>query len=108
MLPIRPGSRRGYLILQEYFARPDKFLFARLARLEAAFAGIEAPAAEILVLLDHLPTDLQGKLRPENFRLGCTPAVNLFPHQADPIRVTGRVVDYPIVPDSRSPRSYEV
>jgi type VI secretion system protein ImpG len=34
--------------------------------------------------------------------------VNLFPHTADPIRLTHTAVEYPIQPDARAPDAYEV
>ncbi|MEJ7640153.1 MAG: type VI secretion system baseplate subunit TssF [Singulisphaera sp.] len=45
---------------------------------------------------------------PDNFRLGCTPIVNLFPQVAEPIRLTHRRTEYRVVPDVARPLATEV
>jgi type VI secretion system protein ImpG len=108
LLPRPPGTSLAYRLLQEYFAFPDKFLFADAGGLSKFAASVPGDALEILVLLGEMPTDLLGKLAPENFKLGCTPAINLFSHQADPIQLKRTIVDYSIVPDAHAPDAYEV
>jgi type VI secretion system protein ImpG len=58
--------------------------------------------------LERLPLDLEGKLGRQNLKLGCTPAVNLFPQPAEPIRCEGNLAEYRVVPDTRAPLAYEV
>lgn len=108
MVPDRGGAAHGYRLLTEYFTFPDKFHFFRLGGIGPALSRLDSDTAELLVLLDDFPIELQGKLSAENFRLGCTPAVNLFMHDADPIRMTGTDVEYRVVPDVHSPDAYEV
>jgi type VI secretion system protein ImpG len=48
------------------------------------------------------------RFTPDNLQLGCVPAVNLFPHRPDPIRLTQHASEYPVVADARSPMAYEV
>jgi type VI secretion system protein ImpG len=47
-------------------------------------------------------------VEPANLRLGCTPAVNLFPRTADPIRLAHNTVEYQVLPDARALEGYEV
>jgi type VI secretion system protein ImpG len=108
MLEYPPESFRGYRLLQEYFAFPDKFLFVELSGLGPLAGESKSDTLEIWVLL---PQPLaEHDLRPvaANFKLWCTPIVNLFPHQADPIRLDQTAVEYRVTPDSRSPRAFEV
>jgi type VI secretion system protein ImpG len=42
------------------------------------------------------------------FRLGCTPAINLFAKPADPITLTHAEPEYRVVPDRRRPEAHEV
>jgi type VI secretion system protein ImpG len=100
-------DRLGYRLLQEYLAFPEKYLFCDLVGLAGATGGL-GREAEILILLESFPRDLEGQLGVENFKLGCTPAVNLFPHQAEPIRVSGTLAEHPVVPDAHEPLAYEV
>lgn len=108
MLEYPKESFFGYRLLQEYFAFPDKYLFAELGGLDRVKGGEDAEYLEISVLFSESLNDIEIRLGPENLKLGCTPAVNLFSHTVDPIRLTHTSVDYPVSPDVRSPRSYEV
>ena len=103
-------SFRGYRLLQEYFAFPEKFLFVDLTGLDQAPNDPEQPQEylELSLYLRRSMATIDVRFTPENLQLGCVPAVNLFPHRPDPIRLTHQSVEYPIVPDARSPYSYEV
>lgn len=98
----------GYRVLQEYFAFPDKFLFVELRGFEEATRRCDGNELELLVLLPESVAQLDVRVAPENLKLGCTPAINLFPQTADPIRLTHAAIEYPVVPDARAPSSYEV
>ncbi|WP_158501758.1 type VI secretion system baseplate subunit TssF [Vitiosangium sp. GDMCC 1.1324] len=106
VLPSPPHLHRGYRLLQEYFAFPEKFLFFELA-LERACVQASQQALEVLVLLDATPGE-DLALTPETFRLGCTPIVNLFPQLAEPIRLDQRRTEYPLVPDYRRQQELEL
>jgi type VI secretion system protein ImpG len=107
-LDYPPESFVGYRLLQEYFAFPDKFLFVDLTGIDRAPRSEEEDFLELSVLLRQSVATIDVRFAPEHLQLGCTPAVNLFPHRADPIRLTHTSVEYPVAPDARSPLSYEV
>ncbi len=108
MLEYGGSGHLGHRLLQEYFCFPDKFLFADLTGLDGkTLAGI-GKEMEILILLDKLPLDLESRLGVENLKLGCTPAVNLFPHTADPLILEHTRSEYRVVPDGHHPQGYEV
>ncbi len=108
LLEAARDSQLGYRLLQEYFCFPDKYLFVDVGGLDGgALAGC-GRELELLVLLDHVPLELGTKLGPENLKLGCAPAANLFPHQAEPIRLTHATPEYQIVPDAHAANAYEV
>jgi type VI secretion system protein ImpG len=50
---------------------------------------------------DYIPTT-------ETFRLGCTPVVNLFTQQAEPIRLDQTQHEYRVVPEVRRPLANEI
>jgi type VI secretion system protein ImpG len=108
LLEYPAESFLGYRLLQEYFSFPEKFLFVEFAALEKQTREIEGDRMELLVFLAQPAAQIDVRVEPQNLKLGCTPAVNLFPHTADPIRLTHTAVEYPVVPDARSPSSYEV
>ena len=86
LLEYPPESFVGYRLLQEYFAFPDKFLFVELAGLDRAPRPEEQDFLELAVLLRRSAASIDVKFTPERLQLGCTPAVNLFSHRADPVR----------------------
>jgi len=51
---------------------------------------------------------LQQTLSPANFKLGCTPVINLFNQAAEPIRISHEQSTYPVIPDNRQPLASEV
>ncbi|HEY0846746.1 MAG TPA: type VI secretion system baseplate subunit TssF [Noviherbaspirillum sp.] len=103
----------GYRLLSEYFAFPDKFLFIDLCGLDVPAAQHAGSRLRVQILLSAFPDTerynrLTQTLSAGNFRLGCTPVINLFPHAAEPIRVSHQKTTYPVVVDGRRPLAYEV
>lgn len=103
----------GYRLLSEYFAFPDKFMFVDLAGLDARPLQHAGNRLQVEIFLSAWSESerherLAQTLSPGNFRLGCTPAVNLFRQAAEPIRLTHRKASYPVVADMRRPLAYEV
>lgn len=121
LIPYDERSHPAYRLLTEYFAFPDKFNFIDLplprAALPSVKEGAEAsPAAQTLtlhfVLADMRSDSEQARvletISARNFALGCSPVVNLFQQNADPIRVTHASTQYPVVVDARRAFGYEV
>jgi type VI secretion system protein ImpG len=107
---LLPYPRRvfgGFLLLQELFAFPQKFLFVDVAGVAGALRTLDAgPRAELFfVVAPFEPAErreiLELGVAPRAFRLGCTPVVNLFQQTAEPILLTQRQSEYPVVPDAR-------
>jgi len=107
LLPYPRNSFQGYRILQEYLCVPDAFRFLDLRGLAAALPDEAASEFRLVFRFSRtLPRD--ARVGVENFQLHCTPAVNLFEQDADPIDLTGERAEYPILPSSRNPAHYEV
>ena len=113
LLPYPASSFAGHRLLMEYFAFPEKFMFADLSSLESVAAAGFKDAIEIIFLISEIESEgrvqrLELELSKKTFRLGCSPVVNLFPKVAEPIQLSQRQYEYPIVPDVRRPYSMEV
>jgi type VI secretion system protein ImpG len=107
LYPYPANTFSGYRILQEYFCFPEKFLFVEIKNLEESLKNIPAPTQnasefELHFLLTDLPENYES-FRLDNWRLFCTPVVNLFPFDAAPIRIDQHQTEYRIVPDPRHP-----
>lgn len=107
MLPYSSRSFLGYRLIQEYFHFPEKFLFFEIGGLSAVRKHGFENEVSLVLLLDEAPR-LDQKLEPQNFRLGCTPIVNLFQQTAEPIRLDHAHTEYRVVPDVRRQPTTEV
>jgi type VI secretion system protein ImpG len=113
LFPYPANTFPGYRILQEYFFFPEKFLFVELADLEQGInqsilqSFHKATGFEIHFALKELP-EFYASFRADNWRLFCTPVVNLFPMDASPLTLNQRQTEYRIVPEPRLPSHYAV
>jgi type VI secretion system protein ImpG len=113
LLPFVRRSMDGHRLLQEYFAFPEKFLFFDLEGLEPLGQAGFGEEAEIVFLFSSFERSerqqvLELGVNERTFRLGCTPAINLFPLQAEPILLSQTQHEYTIVPDNRHSRVMEI
>jgi len=113
MLDPGPLGLQAHRLLLEWFAFPEQFTSLRISGLN--HPDLRRPFRRMRLTFDlgGLP-DAPGLVRhlqalPAGmFRLGCTPALNLFPALAEPIRLTHRSVSYPIRVDPRRPGVFHV
>lgn len=108
LLPYPGRSFIGYRLLSEYFSFPSKFLFVDVAGLEQLDRKRLANRLEILLFLNRGIPNLESQVQAETFRLGCTPIVNLFVQEADPIHLTHAKSEYLVIPDVRHHGAMEV
>lgn len=107
LLPHEKRSFRGYRILSEYFACPERFLFTELTGLGSAFGRCEQ-SCDIVVLFNRSVGPLVEAVTNDNVRLYCTPAVNLFEMQLGRTQVSPFDHEHQVIPDRTKPLDYEV
>ncbi len=103
LLPVGPRAFQGYRLLHEYFAFPERFLFAHLRGLSRGIRECKGNEIELLVALDRADSSLEPVVTPSNVSLFSTPAVNLFPKRADRIQLSDADSEYHLVPDRAHP-----
>jgi type VI secretion system protein ImpG len=109
LLPYPPNAFNGYRLLQEYFALPEKFLFVDISGLRDILQNAsDTDATFRLSFVFNRTLDPQVRVREHHFRLFCTPVVNLFEHDADPIRLDRRQVEYRIRPSGRQQQHHAI
>lgn len=107
LLPAEERSFRGYRLLSEYFACPERFLFVDVKELGRAFR--QSPkACDVVFLFSRSSTVLTGAIEPSNFRMFATPAINLFEKQLGRVQITPYEHEYHVVPDRTKPLDFEV
>ncbi|WP_435017850.1 type VI secretion system baseplate subunit TssF [Tundrisphaera sp. TA3] len=108
LLPYPAQSFEGYRLLSEFFAFPAKFSFVDLGGFRAAAEAGFGDELEVVIFLNRSAPDIEGRVDASTFRLGCTPAINLFEQVAEPIRLTQSRYQYRVIPDVASPDGMEV
>ena len=108
LFPYPTNAFVGYRLFQEYFTLPQKFLFVDITGLAPMAHLAIKDRFELICEFSH-PLEEQVRLTTDNVRLYCTPIVNLFPKEADPIRLEhNRKVEYPVRPSGRNPTHFEI
>jgi type VI secretion system protein ImpG len=112
VLPYPPNALPGYRLLQEYFNFQQKFLFFEVDQLSKRHcaANPEAAASDTLDLLFVLrePPQPEPVVSARNFRLGCTPIINLFQKTSEPIRLDHLQLEYRLIADIRREATTEI
>jgi type VI secretion system protein ImpG len=105
LLPVPRRAFSGYQIIQDYFAFPQKYFFFDLAGFDRLPPDFGASAELVFLIAPFERPDrrhmLESGVSADTLRLGCTPIVNLFPQSSEPIRITHRRSEYPIIADAR-------
>jgi type VI secretion system protein ImpG len=106
LLPYLPTTFIGYRLIQEYFSLSQKFLFVDLQGLGRLHEVEGGQAFEVRLAFSQA---LAGTVRisPGNILLYCTPVVNLFKKDADPIRLEHDKVEYRVRPAGQNPTHFE-
>ncbi len=79
-----------------------------LPGLAKAIGQCNSHRLEIQIPLKRVSSRLENVVDAENFALFCSPAINLFPHNADRIHLDHRQPEFHIVPDRTRPMDFEV
>ncbi|BCW90475.1 hypothetical protein sos41_36450 [Alphaproteobacteria bacterium SO-S41] len=108
LLPVDGRSFRGYRVLQEYFACPERFQFIRVAGLRKALSQVTGKTAEILITTSTVDKRLAGALSEGAVRLFCAPAVNLFEKRCDPVLLDSGEHEFRVVPERMRPLDFEI
>lgn len=111
VLPAAPNALTGYRLLQEYFSFKQKFLFfdvESLARRNCVGdASGNSSTLDLLFVLRECPKQVPA-ISPRNFKLGCTPIINLFSKTSEPIRLDHYQLQYRLVADYRREATTEI
>ncbi len=108
LLPPTRRSFEGYRYLREYFAFPERYLFAEFNDLGPSIDKCESTELEIVILLNRRDRELERVIDEENFALNCTPVINLFPKRADRIHLSDKDHEYHVVADRTRPMDFEI
>lgn len=107
LLPYPKNALDGYRILQEYFLFPRRYFFFGLTGLRALWPNTSTERIRLEFTFSRpMPDDL--RVRTGDLALHCAPAINLFEHEAEPVRLSGKTLDYRLRPAGGRPDAYEI
>lgn len=106
LLPYPANAFDGFRLLQEYFAFPDKFLFVDLTGLDG-LQSLPATQFQVTIRFDR-PFPDKLRINQNYFRVNCTPVVNLFVHDGQPINVDHRRAEYRVRPEGSNADHYGI
>ena len=106
LLPWPKLAPNGYRLIQEYFTLPSKFLFFDVKGLEAA-AAVGDDRFELAFQFERPPA-LPARIGKEIFRLNCTPVINLFAIDSDPLRRDLSTYEYMVRAAEIDPHHMEI
>ena len=98
VLPYPKHSFAGYRLLQEYFAMKERFLFVDVRGLDRVVQKLELEQGMEVAFTFNRRLETFPLVARENVRLHCVPVINLFAHNADPVRLQHDRVQYLIQP----------
>ena len=105
VLPYPQNAFSGYRTLQEFFVFPEKFLFVDIKDVGSIPAGVET----FSLLLDmDIPVGERVNVTKDNFRLYCTPVINVFNCLGQPFRLDGKKMEHIVRPLLDNESRYQV
>jgi type VI secretion system protein ImpG len=108
LLPATATGFSGHRLVQEYFAFPQRFQFARIGGLAGVLSTMATSDVEIVVLFSRGDAALEKLVSADNVQLNCVPAVNLFSKRLDRVPVTEGLSQFHLLADRTRPQDFEV
>lgn len=108
LFPYPNHSFIGYRLLTEFFVFPEKFMFIDFNDIKLNLNEDYKNEINLYVYLDSADIELERNISKDNLLLSCSPVINLFPIQAEPVKLTHYQNSYEIIPDLRQYNSLEV
>lgn len=107
LIPLCGRSFSGFHLLHEYFAFREKYLFVSIENLGIVTWPAKVREFEIEIHSgDIFPGEVN--INAEMFKLHCCPVINLFKRTAEPVRLTQKRYEYPVVADAHHRYGVEV
>jgi len=107
LIPYPSNSFQGYRNIQEYFFLPEKFLFFDLLGWERWQNRGEGNRFEVTFEFDRVSMP-NPRIKATDIVLFATPVINIFPFDADPIRLDHRKTQYRVRPHCSNDTHYQV
>ncbi|MFT7681535.1 MAG: type VI secretion system protein ImpG [Moritella dasanensis] len=108
VLPYGKKSFDGYRLLVEQFVFPQKFLFVELVDLLSKLTPEFNDEVQFHFYFSAPSPELESNINQDSLKLNCTPIINCFEQQLEPVTLSPSVYEYRIVADNRDESCSEV
>lgn len=108
LLPASRPAFRGYRLLQEYAALPQRFLFFEVRGIAQSLARCTGNEIEIVLPFSRADAGLEALIDIDSVSLYCTPVINLFRKRLDRIDVSENQFEFHVIADRMRPVDFEV
>ncbi|MFW6245111.1 MAG: type VI secretion system baseplate subunit TssF [Fibrobacterota bacterium] len=108
LLPPVNSTSHHFSLLRDLFAYPEKFLFVDLFGSNNTDLTRSLPQNFSIHMRFDSPIKTASEISKENFKLHCSPAVNLFCKDTEPIVNNGSRSEHLVIPDSRDTSHYSI
>jgi type VI secretion system protein ImpG len=93
VVPYSKRSFSAYRTLIENFIFPEKFMFFELNKLNTNWPNIDNKF-DLYIYIDQISDDLEKQVTLNNFLMGCTPIINLFKQELEPVHIEASQYEY--------------
>jgi type VI secretion system protein ImpG len=97
VVPYSQRSSAGYRLLVENFTFPEKFRFVELENIRSSLPK-KSNKCSVYIYLDSESTELEKQVDKNMFLMGCTPIINMFEQELEPIRPELSEYEYQLTP----------
>jgi len=108
LLPPARAGFRGYRLLQEYAALPQRFHFFEAGGLARSVRRVARNEFELVLVFDRADASLEALIDVGSLALHCTPVINLLPKRLDRVQVTEGAWEFHVVADRTRPVDFEI
>lgn len=102
VVPYQKSAFSGFRLLVEHFLIPEKFLFFELSDIKPEWLG-QCHEVDIYFYFENGDDFLPKQLTADNILLGCTPIINLFEQELEPIALKPAYDEYMLLLDMMMP-----
>lgn len=110
ILPYRDTINFSYRLLMDFFAFPEKFLFFdinHLSQIITKKCTQSGDSLDIIFYFDQTDNELEKNIKSDNFKLFCTPVINLFDAEISRIEIKPSEQKY-LLPTDKNLEIYAV
>ena len=107
LIPYPDNAFPGFRLIQELLFFPQKFYFVEFTDLFRGMASLTGPhfTIEIRLKKANLPIP---EISATSFELNVVPAINLFKHSAEPIRVNHQTAEYLVLAEGFDRNQFQI